>query len=221
MVTYVNEVDRVSVPGWVTDLDAFRRWTEQDDFPDKGRIWWLDGEVWIDMSNEQVFTHVAVKTEITIVLGGLVKSEKLGRYLTDGVLLSNFAADISGNPDGLFISTATRKSDRIRLIEGRVHGFREIQGSPDMVLEIVSKSSEHKDEVLLRKAYWDAEIPEYWIVDVRKEPIRFDILRRTSRGYTTTRKQEGWARSVVFGRSFRLVVQPDEAGDPDYTLEVR
>jgi Uma2 family endonuclease len=216
MVMVVGEVQQVRVPGWVTDLESFRRWTDQDDFPEKGQIWWLNGEVWIDLSREQIFTHVLIKTRLTMALGMLVEQQRLGLYLMNGVLLTNYAADISGNPDGLFLSNATRKSNRIRFIE-----FIELQGSPDMVLEIISKSSVHKDEVLLRKAYWDAEIPEYWLVDVRKEPIRFDILRRTSRGYAATRKQEGWVKSVVFGRSFRLVVEPDEAGDPNYTLEVR
>ena len=67
------------------------------------RVWWLRGEVWIDMSKQQIFTHVRVKTEVTVVLGGIAKREKNGIYLTDGVLLSNFAADISGNPDATFL----------------------------------------------------------------------------------------------------------------------
>jgi Uma2 family endonuclease len=151
----------------------------------------------------------------------LAKSEQLGRYLTDGVLLSNFAADISGNPDGLFVSKATRASDRIRLIEGKEGGIVELQGTPDMVLEIMSKSSERKDDVELRQAYWEAGIPEYWIVDVRNEALRFDILRRTVRGYTNSRKQGGWVKSVVFDKSFRLLMRADEFGDPEYTLQVR
>jgi len=222
VITFIDESRRVSVPGWVTDLESFRRWTDSDDFPDEGQVWWLLGEVWIDMSKEQIFTHVQIKTEITVVLGALAKREKLGRYLTDGVLLSNFAADISGNPDGLFLSKATRTSDRIRLIEGKKEGgYVELQGTPDMVLEIVSQSSEEKDEVQLRQAYFDAGIPEYWIVDVRKEPSRFDVLRRTTRGYVNTKKLGGWVKSSVFGRSFRLLVASDEVGDPEYTLEVR
>src|SRR5205085_1728741 len=131
----------------------------------------------------------------------------LGIYFTDGVLLSNFAADISGNPDGMFVLTETLGSDRIRLIEGKDGGFVELQGSPDLVLEIVSPSSEDKDDVRLRQAYFEADIPEYWIIDVREEPFRFDILRRTSRGYANTRKQDGWVKSAVFGRSFRLVAR--------------
>src|SRR5262249_55614405 len=152
------------------------------DFPRTGYSWWLCGEVWIDMSKEQVFSHVLVKTEITISLGGLVKRERRGLYLTDGLLLSNFAADISGNPDGTFLSTETLQSDRLRLIEGAQGGYTEIQGSPDMVLEVLSNSSVHKDRDILRKAYWEAGIREYWIIDARKDPLQFDILRHTARG---------------------------------------
>jgi Uma2 family endonuclease len=221
MVTVINEGQEITVPGWVTDLGAFRRWTDSEDVPEDLRIWWLKGEVWVDMSGEQVFTHVRVKTRLTMALGSLADQEQLGLYFTDGLLLSNFAADISGKPDGLFLSTATLASDRIRLIEGQDGGFTELQGSPDMVLEILSKSSEKKDDVVLRQAYWEAGVPEYWIVDVRKESIRFDILRHGKRGYTATRKQEGWVKSVVFGKSFRLIVRQGPGGHPDYSLEMR
>lgn len=60
MVTIIDEGDRVSIPSWVKDIDSFRRWTDADDFPNEHRIWWLQGEVCIDMSKEQIFTHVRV-----------------------------------------------------------------------------------------------------------------------------------------------------------------
>ncbi len=217
----MNEGEQLEVPVWVADLESFRRWIHSDDVPEDLRIWWLKGKVWIDVSKEQIFTHVGVKTRFTRVLDLLADQEQLGRYLTDGVLLSNFAADISGNPDGLFLSNATLQSDQIRLIEGTDGGYVELQGSPDMVLEIVSRSSVQKDDVVLRQAYWEAGVSEYWIVDVRKEPIRFDILRHGKRGYTVTRKQEGWVRSTVFGKSFRLVRHQGPGGHPDFSLEVR
>ena len=221
MVTIVDESRRVSVPGWVTDLESFRRWTDSDDFPDEGQIWWLRGEVWIDMSKEQMFTHNVVKAELTMALRLIVTREDLGIYFTDGVLLSNFAANVSGNPDGMFVSTATLGSDRVRLLEGKEGGFVELQGTPDMVAEILSKSSEDKDDVQLRQAYFDADIPEYWIIDVRKEPFRFDVLRRTARGYVNTRKQDGWVKSAAFGRSLRLVSVKGPGGYPNYRLESR
>jgi len=135
--------------------------------------------------------------------------------------LSNFAANISGNPDGVFISHETLRSDRIRLLEGSRGGFTEIQGSPDMVLEVVSASSVVKDYELLRQAYWEADIREYWLVDGRKDPLKFDILRHTPRGYVATRKQDGWIKSAVFGKSFRLTRHTNDLGHPQFTLSVR
>src|SRR5262245_66537730 len=116
MVTIFGQALRVSLPDQVRDINAFRRWAGTADLPDEARVWWLKGEVWVDMSGEQLFPHVGVKTEVTSILHGLTRREKLGRYFTDGVLLCNFAADISGKPDGLFLSTETRASDRVRLI---------------------------------------------------------------------------------------------------------
>src|SRR4051812_48375585 len=99
MVTCVIDSLRVRVPSWVSDIHGFRGWTDSDDFPTEPRIWWLKGEVWVDMSEEAIFTHLLVKTACRIVLGILAEPTLSGLYFTDGALLSNFAADISGNPD--------------------------------------------------------------------------------------------------------------------------
>lgn len=213
-------VDHVKIPLWVIDLESFRAWVDRDDFPDKGRIDYIKGEVWVDMSKEQLFTHVAVKTEIAGVLGRLVKAERTGLLFGDGALVSNLDADIAVNPDAVFISHAAHQ-DRVRLLEGNKGGYVEMEGSPDMVLEVVSDSSVHKDTERLRQDYWTAGIREYWLVDARKEPLAFDILRHTPKGYRTTPKKDGWIKSNVFGKSFRLMQETSEFGDPEYTLEVR
>lgn len=111
--------------------------------------------------------------------------------------------------------------DRVRLIEERTEGFVELEGSPDMALEVVSRSSVHKDTVILRKAYWEAGIREYWLVDAGSEPVQFEILRHSARGYVATRKHEGWIKSQVFGKSFRLIQDAAPKGNPDFTLQVR
>jgi Putative restriction endonuclease len=219
MVTVID--GKISVPFWVTDIDSFRRWVDCEDFPEAGRIWWLCGEVWADMSKEQIFTHLLVKNEYSYTLTGLAKAGKLGIFFPDGLLLSSFAADFSGKPDGTFISHETLDSDRIRLIEGRDEGYTEIQGSPDMVLEVVSESSEDKDLVVLFKAYWEAGVREYWLVDVRGGELRFDIFYHAARGFATRRKKGGWVKSDVFGKSFRLVQTQNALKHPGYSLQVR
>ena len=97
----------------------------------------------------------------------------------------------------------------------------EIEGTPDMVLEVVSGSSVSKDTEWLRDLYWKAGIAEYWLVDCRGERVDFDILRHTAGGYSATSKSAGWMESAVFGHSFLLTRQSDEMGQPEYTLEAR
>lgn len=221
MITLITDRDPIEIPEGVNNLASFLHWTECEEFPQQGHVWWLRGKVWIDISREQVFTHLAVKNEFYFVLTGLVKASQLGLFLPDGQFLSNFAADIAGNPDGTFLSRETLQSDRIRLIEGAEGGYTETQGSPDMVLEVVSKGSVAKDTNVLRKAYGEAEVREYWLVDARREPLKFDILRHTSRGYVATRKEGGWVKSAVFGKAFQLKRGTNALGHPEFTLSVR
>jgi Uma2 family endonuclease len=207
------EMQHIVLPVWVRDLASFRRWTNRDDFPEYGRICYLAGEVDIDLSPQDIFTHVAVKGTIAATLGQQNKSERAGLFLGDGARLSNVEADISVVPDGLFAFHATLKS-RLRLLDTRGAGYDELEGSPDMVLEVVGYNSVRKDTQQLRRGYWLAGIREYWLVDARREPLVFDILRHTAKGYRTTPKKDGWIRSNVFGKSFRLTCQI-EYGNPE------
>ncbi len=221
MNTVIVYPESVIIPSWVIDLASFRRWHDSESFPETGRICYLDGEVWVDMSPEQVFSHNQVKHEFGLVLGTLLKRERLGRYFPDGVLITNVDADVGNQPDGTFVSRATLRSRRVRLVAGARSGFVELEGTPDMVLEVVSNSSVAKDTEILPDLYWRAGIPEYWLVDARGETLRFDIFRHGPKGYTTTRKQRGWVPSPVFGKSFRLTRTLDEDGHPEFVLDVR
>jgi Uma2 family endonuclease len=221
MPAVVIEAVNVTIPAWVADLDSFHRWCESDEFPEHGRICYLRGEVWIDMSEEQLFTHNQVKTEFTRALASLVKEVRQGRFFTDGLRIAHPEADMSAVPDGTFISHESLQRLRVRLVEGMDGGYVRVEGSPDMVLEVVSTSSVRKDTVRLRELYWKAGVREYWLVDARKEPLTFDILRQTARGYTATRKQDGWLRSAAFGKAFKLTQRTDDLGNPEYTLAVR
>ncbi len=220
MATFLTELDRVSVPHWVVDLASFRRWADSEDFPENGRICYFNREVWIDMGKEQIFTHVLVKTRISAVLSQIVEANRSGLFLGDGVMLSNVDADLAVKPDALFVSTESL-ADRVRILEGKREGYVELEGSPDMVLEVVSASSEEKDTSHLRRDYWEANIREYWLVDARPDPLIFDILRHTPKGYRSTPKREGWIKSAVFGQSFRLTRRVNALGHPEYTLDAR
>ncbi len=221
MSTVQFETESVRIPLWVTDLPSFRRWAESEESPDKATVCYLAGEVWVEMSKEQVYSHNQVKTEFARVLAGLVKQYRLGRYFSDGLFLTNVEADLCSKPDGTFVSREAFAASRVRLIEGALEGFVEIEGTPDMVLEVVSGSSVSKDCEWLRDLYWKAGIGEYWLADCRGDRVDFDILRRTDSGYSATSKSAGWMESAAFGHSFRLTRQSDELGQPEFTLECR
>jgi Uma2 family endonuclease len=220
MSTIVVDRQSVHVPEPFEDLEAFRSWARSEAYPDAARICYLNGEVWVDMSKEQ-FTHNQIKGEMTSVLTRLVKRERRGRFFPDGYLLSNPRANLSTNPDGIFVSEERLRSGRVQLVEGVDQGLVELQGTPDMVLEIISPSSVEKDTVVLPDLYWRAGIPEYWLVDPQTETVEFTIFRRTAKAYVRQRKAEGWVRSSIFGRSFRLSQQADALGYPEYTLAMR
>jgi Uma2 family endonuclease len=221
MIRVLLDEEQVQVPDWVVDLESFRRWCDDDAFPEKGRISFLKGEVWVDMSMEQLFDHNEVRSEFTAALHGLVKANGMGRHFSHGAYLSNVDADVSTSPDGMFVSATSLQQGRVRVVEGRTRGYVELEGTPDMVLEVVSDSSVEKDTVLLRQAYAEAGIREYWLVDARKEPPRFDLLRLSERGYALSRKRAGWVRSEVFERWFRLSRQAGSDGFASFTLDVQ
>jgi Uma2 family endonuclease len=162
-----------------------------------------------------------VKTKIAVRLSILVEENKLGLFLADGVRLTNLEAGFSVKPDGTYVSQLGLETKQVHVVEGMQEGYLELDGSPDMVLELVCDSSVRKDKDFLRQRYWDAGIHEYWLVDARGEALKFDILRHGSSGYSPTRKQQGWVRSVVFGRSFHFSRQTTALGHPDFILEIK
>jgi Uma2 family endonuclease len=141
----------------------------------------------------------------------------------DGLLLTNPDAGVSNNPDALFFTYSSLEGRRVRPVpmKGSEHKHRELEGSPDWVLEVVSDSSVKKDFDDLREAYHRAGIPEYWIVDARGDDIVFQILLRRKNGYVAAVNREGWQRSKVFGSSFRLERKLNEYGLWEFTLHVR
>ena len=213
--------DSIQVPIWVSDLESFRQWMHSDESPEQTPVFYLAGEVWIDMSKQQLFSHVRLKQRFFEVLGPLARQQRLGDFFPDGLLLTNSDADLSGNPDGTLVTTRSVRSGDVRLIEGAADGYVELEGSPDMVLEVVSDSSVEKDTEVLRELYWKAGIREYWLVDARGERLEFQILRHSTRGYTPVRKSAGWLKSAVFSKAFRLTRQLDDLGHPDFTLDVK
>ena len=73
-------------------------------------------------------------------------------------------------PDLLFISDARRQ----------IVTDKNVQGSPDLIIEILSPSTRRRDEGVKLKLYERFDVLEYWIVDPRAESVR--VYRRQARG---------------------------------------
>ena len=105
---------------------------------------------------------------------------------------------------------------------GAEGGYVELEGSPDMVLEVVSKSSVQKDTDILLDKYWRADVSEYWLADARGEELKFEIHQHTGDGYRLMPSaDDGWISSAVFGCEFRLIQEDNGLGHPRFVLERR
>jgi len=200
------------------DFAAFRNWTKSRDFPERGEYAFLGDELWADLSMETLL-HNQLKHWITVVVGSLVASGKLGVFFADRMRLVHEGVLLSDEPDAMFASAQAVSEGRVRWEKGRES--LEVIGAPDMVLEVVSANSVHKDTVVLRELYAAAGITEYWLVNPLAGKLEFDILRLTRGRYAATRKNAGWIKSAVFDKSFRLVEVPDDHDFPQYELQVR
>ena len=211
------------VPASVVDLDSFRRWIHTEELPEKLKVHFIRGEVWTDFYMEEMFSHNRVKTALGIALGGLIEGEQLGLYVSDGMLLTNEEADLGTTPDAMFVSNRTIERGRVRFVSGvrSESQATEMVGTPDLAVEIISPSSEDKDTEWLMSGYWNAGIPEYWLIEARKNPPLLTVYKRGAKGYSESRPVNGWIKSSVLKRSFRLTRSKGAHGFPIYQLDIR
>jgi Uma2 family endonuclease len=163
-----------------------------------------------------------VKTEVCTVVNGIVRKKKSGRFYFDRTRFSNENADVSNEPDGLYVTFKSFKSGKVREIptsEG--DDFIELEGTPDWILEIVSPSSVGKDKKTLRSRYHRAGVSEYWIIDARGKNLDFQILAHDEDDYKSAQREGEWQVSKTFGKKFRLRRTTDELGGTEYRLDVK
>ena len=119
--------------------------------------------------------HQKISVNLATAVASFAKQHKLGLVLTApcDVILSD---ENVVQPDLLFVSTA-----RSALVTED-----NIQGAPDLIVEILSESSRKKDEVTKRKLYERFGVREYWIVDPELEIVK--IFKRAQEKYGRSRE---------------------------------
>ncbi len=83
-------------------------------------------------------------------------------------------------------------------------------GVPDMVLEIVTRSSRDKDLTQLMELYFEAGIAEYWVVDSTITEPKLIILEKGRNRYRAVKEDDGWVRSSQLQTDFRLIVSAEQ-----------
>ena len=206
------------IPRDAHTLAGFRKWVLSDEFPEKQPVMFRNGEIYLYMPREEIFTHAAVKTAVVGAIGNLFEQLDLGNLFISGVLVTNVEADVSNNPDMVSILWKSLESGKVRYVTNDRDEAVEIEGSPDWLLEIVSDGSVRKDKIELRESFHKAGVREYWIIDARGDEIDFQILHWRKSGYAAAPNKAGWQRSRIFGRSFQLTRSRDRRGGWRYVL---
>jgi Uma2 family endonuclease len=213
--------DRIRVPADVFDLLGFRAWAHSDKLPETGHLSFIEGDIEIDLSPEELNSHNFVRRDVSTDLNVFVRKQEPGELLVSGAFLVNKAARLATEPDLMFCSWATLRTGRVEFapwVEGSDR-LVEVRGSPDLVCEIVSKGSVRKDTVRLRKTYYDAGITEYWLIDARGKTVDFQILTRGKKGFVAAKPAaDGYLPSLVLDRRFKITRRHDQLGGACYRL---
>ncbi|MHB2019956.1 MAG: Uma2 family endonuclease [Candidatus Xenobia bacterium] len=189
-------------------LDEFRAWTLSDEFPCIGRIDYLQGNVEVDMSPEDLMRHGVVKVKLSAYILGVVEGSDLGLVFSDSTRYVHSAVGLSCEPDIVFLSWAGVEAGRARYVESSPGKIMEIEGSATLVVEIVSDSSVDKDLKRLPRLYAQAGVEELWIVDARSNTLRFEIRHPYQGEWRPAEEHEGFQRSGVLRRELRLRREP-------------
>jgi Uma2 family endonuclease len=149
------------------------RWTyaEFAHLPSEGstRYEVIDGE--LAVTPAPTGAHQVVVAHLMRILGPFAYDNGLGLVLPSPIDVL-FAEGDYLEPDVVFVRSA-----RTHLI-----GDRGIEGPPDLVIEISSLSTAHRDRGVKLERYRHFGVPEYWIVDLDSRTVD---VHRLSEGYVT------------------------------------
>jgi Uma2 family endonuclease len=149
----------------------------------------IDGE--LIMSPAPTPRHQRVLRELLIILYGYVVERELGEVLCAPI-------------DVYLTETEAYQPDLIFLSNERLHQIKErnVQGAPDLVVEILSLGNSYYDLTHKKRIYEAASVKEYWIVDPMKQRIevyenqdgRFELVSEAQRtGKAASKLLEGLA----------------------------
>ena len=132
--------------------------------PEDKRYELINGELL--MAPSPIPNHQRISGKLEFMVKKFITENNVGEvfYAPCDVYLDN---ENVVQPDILFIS-----KDKLGII-----GEKNIQGAPDLVIEIISESSVYRDMVQKKKLYARFGVKEYWIVIPDEKEIEVYILK--------------------------------------------
>ncbi len=137
-------------------------------FPDDGlRHEIIEGEHYVSPSPSM--RHQRILLKLSYLMQGHLEAHPAGEILFApfDVLLSDFNVFV---PDLVYVS-----NERSRLLTAK-----NLQGAPDLAVEILSPSTRSRDLRLKRDVYERTGVVEYWVFDPEQDVV--DAYRRTDGG---------------------------------------
>jgi len=138
-------------------------------FPDDGkRHELIDGEHYVTPSPN--VRHQQIQGDLFALMWNYLEAHPIGRVFTSrlDVVFSRF--DVI-EPDIMYLSHERA---------GDVLTKANLQGAPELVIEIGSPSTRQRDETIKRHLYERSGVSEYWVVDPEIDVVR--VHRRTGQG---------------------------------------
>ena len=105
--------------------------------------------------------HQVILLNLALLIGPFVRQHNMGLFLPAPVDVIFSDEDVL-QPDLLFVS-----ADREGILTERA-----CEGSPDLVVEILSHSTGQRDRELKRKVYANYGVKEYWLVDPETDSVQ-------------------------------------------------
>jgi Uma2 family endonuclease len=141
-------------------------------FPDDGmRHELIDGEHYVTPSPN--LKHQVVLGNLHLLIGNWLREHRIGRVMLSpfDVVFTRF--DVV-EPDLLYLSNQRA---------AQVLTSKNVQGVPELVVEIGSPSTRERDETIKRRLYERSGVSEYWFVDPELDVVQ--VCRAGAKGFET------------------------------------
>ena len=140
-------------------FEAFHDWLTDSAFAE-----WVDGDVIMTSPSHE--RHDGIVRFLELLIGYFVEEHDLGRIYQAPFLLRLYERPSGREPDLMFVARAN--ADRMKPTY--------VDGSADVVVEVVSPESVSRDRGEKYAEYEQAGVREYWLIDPMRESANLYVL---------------------------------------------